>query len=163
MHKYFNAIYRQKYNLHFQPFIVALVSAGAPVKNTIPMIFGSNVGTSVTNTIVSMTHAGDREAFRRAFAAATVHDMFNWLAVILMTGLELTTGFLETASDWAVNKILDESGNNTEILRSNGGHGPDLLKPLTKPLTNLVVQVDKKVLIGWSFNVSTQRLLKIII
>ena len=31
--------------------IVALVSAGAPVKNTIPMIFGSNVGTSVTNTI----------------------------------------------------------------------------------------------------------------
>lgn len=45
--------------------IVALVSAGAPVKNAIPMIFGSNVGTSVTNTIVSMTQAGDREAFRR--------------------------------------------------------------------------------------------------
>ena len=35
--------------------IVALVSAGAPVKNTIPMIFGSNVGTSVTNNIDKKT------------------------------------------------------------------------------------------------------------
>ena len=58
--------------------IVALVSAGVEVKHAVPMIFGSNVGTSVTNTIVSMTQVGDREAFRRAFAAATVHDMFNW-------------------------------------------------------------------------------------
>ena len=135
--------------------IVALVSAGAPVKNTIPMIFGSNVGTSVTNTIVSMTQAGDREAYRRAFAAATVHDMFNWLAVIVMTVLELSSGFLEKASEVLVNQILDDAGNNTEILRNrSSGGGPDLLKPLTKPLTNLIVQVDKDVLIGWSFNVS---------
>jgi len=131
--------------------IVALVSAGAPVKNTIPMIFGSNVGTSVTNTIVSMTQAGDREAFRRAFAAATVHDMFNWLSVIVLTILELSTGFLETGSEYMVNAMLDDSNNSTEALKNVGGHSPDLLKPLTKPLTNLVVQVDKKVLIGWSF------------
>ena len=45
-------------------------------------------GTSVTNTIVSMTQAGDREVFRRAFAAATVHDMFNWLSVIFLSIFE---------------------------------------------------------------------------
>ena len=37
--------------------IVSLVSAGAGVRPAIPMIFGSNIGTSVTNTIVSMTQA----------------------------------------------------------------------------------------------------------
>jgi sodium-dependent phosphate cotransporter len=131
--------------------IVALVSAGAPVKNTIPMIFGSNVGTSVTNTIVSMTQAGDREAFRRAFAAATVHDMFNWLSVIVLTILELSTGFLEISSEYMVNAMLDDSSNSTEALKKVGGSSPDLLKPLTKPLTNLIIQVDRQVLIGWSF------------
>ena len=64
------------------------------MKNAIPMIFGSNIGTSVTNTIVSMTQAGEREAFRRAFAAATVHDMFNWLSVVVLTIIELSTGKL---------------------------------------------------------------------
>ena len=142
--------------------IVALVSAGAPVKNTIPMIFGSNVGTSVTNTIVSMTQAGDREAFRRAFAAATVHDMFNWLSVIVLTILELSTGFLEKSSEFMVNNMLDlEDFNNTAVVVPRNvttkGTGPDLLKPLTKPLTNLIVQVDKKILLGWSFNVSKAR------
>jgi sodium-dependent phosphate cotransporter len=36
---------------------VGLVSAGVlPVKTAIPMIYGANIGTSVTNTIVSMGH-----------------------------------------------------------------------------------------------------------
>merc|ERR1719238_319381 len=113
--------------------IVALVSAGAPVKNTIPMIFGSNVGTSVTNTIVSMTQAGDREAFRRAFAAATVHDMFNWLSVIVLTILELSTGFLEVSSEYMVNHMMDfDSENSTQAMKKIGKGSPDFLKPLTK-------------------------------
>ena len=79
--------------------------------------------------------------------------MFNWLSVIVLTILELSTGFLETSSEYMVNAMLDDSKNSTEALKNVGGHSPDLLKPLTKPLTNLVVQVDKKVLIGWSFQV----------
>ena len=50
---------------------------------------GTNVGTSVTNTIVSFTQISDRNEFRRAFAAATVHDMFNWLTVIILFVLEV--------------------------------------------------------------------------
>jgi sodium-dependent phosphate cotransporter len=122
--------------------IVALVSAGVEVRHAIPMIFGSNVGTSVTNTIVSMTQLGDREAFRRAFAAATVHDMFNWLTVIVMMILETTTGFLE----WMTEHMVEHMPISANV--SN----PDLLKPLTGPLTDLIVQMDKKVVLGWSFN-----------
>ena len=120
--------------------IVSLVSAGVEVRHAIPMIFGSNVGTSVTNTIVSMTQAGDRECFRRAFAAATVHDMFNWLAVVVLLCVEVATGFLEKLT-----KIMvDNMPLNTEV--SN----PDFLKALTKPFTKAIIQVDKDVLLGWS-------------
>ena len=101
-----------------------------------------------------MTQAGDRESYRRAFAAATVHDMFNWLSVIVLTILELSTGFLEISSEYMVNHMIDESNtNSTEAMKKIGKGSPDFLKPLTKPLTNLVVQVDKKVLLGWSFQV----------
>ena len=37
----------------------------------------------------------------------------------------------------------------------NSGHGGgvDILKTITKPFTNSIVQLDKKILLGWSFNV----------
>jgi sodium-dependent phosphate cotransporter len=38
----------------------------------IPIIMGANIGTSVTNTIVSFTQIGNKNEFRRAFAGATV-------------------------------------------------------------------------------------------
>ena len=56
----------------------------------VPIIFGSNIGTSVTNTIVSLTMAGDRKEFERAFSAATVHDMFNWCTIILAMIIEVS-------------------------------------------------------------------------
>ena len=65
-------------------FVVLTVSLA------IPIIMGANIGTSVTNTIVSFTQIGDRNEFRRAFAAATVHDMFNWLTVIVLFVVEIT-------------------------------------------------------------------------
>ena len=64
-------------------FVVLTVSLA------IPIIMGANIGTSVTNTIVSFTQIGDRNEFRRAFAAATVHDMFNWLTVIVLFVVEI--------------------------------------------------------------------------
>ena len=62
------------------------------MKIAIPIVMGANIGTSITNTIVSLTQAGDRNQFRRAFAGATVHDMFNWLTVITLLIVEVTTG-----------------------------------------------------------------------
>ncbi len=67
-----------------------MVGAGLNPEYAIPMIMGANIGTSVTNTLVAMTQAADREEFRRAFAGATVHDMFNWSTVIVMFTLEVS-------------------------------------------------------------------------
>jgi sodium-dependent phosphate cotransporter len=75
--------------------IVALVAAGAvTIEGAIPMVMGANIGTSVTNTLVSLAHVTRREEFQRAFSGATVHDFFNWLAVLILLPLELATGYL---------------------------------------------------------------------
>jgi sodium-dependent phosphate cotransporter len=74
---------------------VGLVAAGGlDVSRAIPIIMGANIGTSVTNTLVSVGHISRREEFRRAFAAATVHDFFNLISVIVLFPLQLTTNFM---------------------------------------------------------------------
>ena len=73
----------------FSSIIVAAIGAGLNVHIAVPMIMGANIGTSVTNTLVAMTQIGDRKEFERAFAAATVHDMFNWATVILLFTIEV--------------------------------------------------------------------------
>lgn len=76
--------------------IVGLVSAGSlPVGAAVPMIMGANLGTSVTNTIVSLAYMKKGGNFKSAFAAATVHDFFNVLSVAVLLPIEIATGFLE--------------------------------------------------------------------
>src|SRR5690606_17873309 len=60
--------------------IVGLVGSGAlPLATAVPMVMGANIGTTVTNTLVSLGHVRQGPEFRRAFAGATVHDFFNLL------------------------------------------------------------------------------------
>ncbi|KAK3879523.1 hypothetical protein Pcinc_015915 [Petrolisthes cinctipes] len=121
--------------------IVSMVSAGMlSVHTAIPMILGSNIGTSVTNTIVSLTQVGDRNEFRRAFAGATVHDMFNWLSVITFLIIELITGVLEYVSGALV----------SDLSWVNGGGEVKILKYITEPFTKVIIQLDKDVLHDWS-------------
>uniref|UniRef100_A0A096LVK7 Sodium-dependent phosphate transport protein 2A n=1 Tax=Poecilia formosa TaxID=48698 RepID=A0A096LVK7_POEFO len=116
---------------------VSFVSSGLmDVQSAIPIIMGANIGTSVTNTIVALMHAGDRDEFERAFAGATVHDCFNWLSVLLLLPLDVATGALRHMSQAVVNTLRLSSRDKA----------PELLKVLTKPLTKLVIQLDKSVL-----------------
>jgi solute carrier family 34 (sodium-dependent phosphate cotransporter) len=81
--------------------IVALVAAPdnpLPLANAVPMIMGANIGTTVTNTIVSMAHMARPAEFRRAFAVATCHDFFNLFAVATLLPLELATGYLRRSA-----------------------------------------------------------------
>ena len=55
------------------------------------MVMGANIGTTITNTLVSIGHIGRSAEFRRAFAAATVHDFFNIIVVGAAPAHELTT------------------------------------------------------------------------
>ena len=77
--------------------IVGLVAAPEnplPLANAVPMVMGANIGTTVTNTVVSLAHMGRREEFFRAFSVATCHDFFNFITVVVLLPLEMATGFL---------------------------------------------------------------------
>ncbi|MFQ6007480.1 MAG: Na/Pi symporter [Candidatus Zixiibacteriota bacterium] len=70
--------------------IVGLVSGGMlPFEAAVPMVMGANIGTSVTNTIVSLAHISRGDEFRRAFAGSTVHDFFNLCSVIVLLPLQI--------------------------------------------------------------------------
>ena len=93
--------------------IVGLVAAGQlPIETAVPMIMGANIGTSVTNTIVSLAHARRDEEFRLAFSAATMHDFFNLMAVAILLPLELTTHFLQRTATW-IAELLPGGSNAT--------------------------------------------------
>jgi len=79
--------------------VVALVGSGSmPIDTAIPIVMGANIGTSVTNTLVSLGHVTRGQEFARAFAASTVHDFFNIFAVIVIFPLQMATNFLGTLS-----------------------------------------------------------------
>ncbi|KFQ89475.1 Sodium-dependent phosphate transport protein 2A, partial [Phoenicopterus ruber ruber] len=108
------------------------------VRSAIPIIMGSNIGTSVTNTIVALMQAGDRSEFKRAFAGATVHDCFNWLSVLVLLPLEGVSGCLHHVTRLVVATFNIRSGKDA----------PDLLKIITEPFTKLIIQLDKSVITG---------------
>jgi sodium-dependent phosphate cotransporter len=89
---------------------------------------GANIGTSITNTIVSLTQAGDRNQFRRAFAGATVHDMFNWLTVITLLIVEVTTREFKyqktfVVSSSTIDVIISFVLHRLFVPRHDGNHG----------------------------------------
>ncbi len=91
--------------------IVGLVASGAlGVDDAVPMVMGANIGTTVTNTLVSLGHIRQSNEFRRAFAAATVHDFFNVLAVALLLPLELAFGIISSTAEWMSERLVGSAG-----------------------------------------------------
>ncbi len=75
--------------------VVGFVAMGMlSIENAVPIIMGANIGTTVTCAIVSLGHVARPVEFKRAFAAASVHDFFNLMTVCILFPLELMTGFL---------------------------------------------------------------------
>ena len=110
--------------------IVGLVAGGLPMAMAIPMVMGANLGTTITNTIVSLGHVRDRTEFRRAFAAATVHDFFNLMAVVIFLPLELMFGLLQHSAEWLANMLVGSANMSMK--------GMDFMKPLTAPAQQLI-------------------------
>ncbi|TFG39655.1 MAG: hypothetical protein E4H44_01655 [Candidatus Aminicenantes bacterium] len=91
--------------------VVALVGGGTmSVATAIPVVMGANIGTSVTNILVSLGHLSHGREFRRAFAAANVHDFFNVLAVLILFPLQLATNFLGILSSRLAELFYDIGG-----------------------------------------------------
>ncbi len=91
--------------------VVGIVGSGAmTMTNAIPIIMGANIGTTVTNTLVSIGHIGRREEFKRAITGGTVHDFFNIMCVAIMFPLELSFGLLSKTASWMSNIFIHVGG-----------------------------------------------------
>lgn len=112
--------------------VVGMVAGGVlTVENAIPIVMGSNIGTSVTNTLVSIGHIGRRQELRRSFAASTVHDFFNLLAVAILFPLQYFTNFLGLLAD-AMGRAFEATGGLTFS---------SPVKVITEPVSELVVDL----------------------
>ena len=89
--------------------IVGMAGGGLiELSSAVPMVMGANIGTTVTNTIISLGHLRHGEEFKRAFAASTVHDFFNILAVLIFFPLEMMFGILEKSAIFLGNLFFTE-------------------------------------------------------
>merc|ERR1719334_1804095 len=106
---------------------------------------GANIGTSITNTLVSMGHVGNRLELERAFAGATVHDMFNMLAVAVLLPLEVLI--------WAINgeggPIYWLSKGFTELLHGGSSSDATFTSPtqaIVEPVAVAIMDKNKYVI-----------------
>ncbi len=109
--------------------VVGMVASGVlSIQFAIPIMMGANIGTTVTNTLVSLGHITRKEEFKRAIAGATVHDFFNLICVAIMFPLNLMTGFLEKMATWLADIFVNAGGIKFT----------SPIKVITKPLINFI-------------------------
>jgi|TARA_B110000438_G_scaffold47069_1_gene47271 sodium-dependent phosphate cotransporter len=118
--------------------VVGMVAAGTfgddpilAVSAAIPYIMGANIGTSVTNTIVSLGHIVNKNEFKRAFSASIVHDFFNVLSVIILFPLQLYFGIISKTANWMASLFM---GAGTFTFKSP-------IKIITKPTVNAIKDI----------------------
>ena len=114
---------------------VSIVAGGGlTIASAIPIIMGANIGTSVTNTIVSLGSVTRKEEFRRAMAGATVHDFFNFLAVAILFPLELMFQFVSAPAAALTDSLANVGG--TELLSP--------VKAVTEPIAEYVIALSQE-------------------
>lgn len=112
--------------------VVGMVGGGAlTVPTAIPIIMGANIGTSVTNTLVSLANMNRSSEFRRSFAASIVHDFFNFCSVLVLFPLQYKTNFLGHSS--AIMADLFQHVGGLSYL--------NLVKAITSPVVKLLADL----------------------
>lgn len=114
--------------------IVRLAASGPavlPLANAIPMVMGANIGTSVTNIIVSLGHISRRDEFQRAFTGSMLHDLFNVCAVVVLLPLEHYF------------HMIEKSAHVLQVLFSDFGglKFSSFLGAVTKPVAKWIILV----------------------
>ena len=80
-----------------------------------------------------MGQMGDGDQLERAFAGATVHDMFNFMAVAILLPVEVVTGYLDALTGAMVKNADTEKGDKWE--------GP--VKKLVSPFGKKIIIANK--------------------
>lgn len=100
--------------------VVGLVATGffPDVRTAVPIIIGTNIGTSVTSSIVALAHISKKDEFHKAFSAGTLHDFFNLIAIIIILPLELMFGFLSNSALFLYDSLFSSISVSNEVSSS---------------------------------------------
>uniref|UniRef100_A0A914QFY4 Uncharacterized protein n=1 Tax=Panagrolaimus davidi TaxID=227884 RepID=A0A914QFY4_9BILA len=101
------------------------------VHQAIPIMFGAEMGASIMNALISLTQSGDRSQFRRAFAAATMNDIYNFLCYLLFLPIEILFAPVERLSALIVSPLSHMKTGKFQTLNA-----------LTDPLLDRIVQIN---------------------
>ena len=144
--------------------IVGMVSSGTlALSSAICMVMGANIGTTVTNTIVSMGHINKGNEFKRAFAASTVHDFFNILAVIILFPLERSFHFIQRLAEWIASLVFGKV-HSIDVLQEKSPikvavkYGAKIIEQFT--LDNNIIYLGVSVLMTFMMLYSLVKLLR---
>lgn len=122
--------------------VVSLVASGImTVQLAIPIVMGANIGTSVTNTIVSLGHFNNKEEFCRAFSGATVHDMFNYLSVAVLLPVEIITSAINGGNGGII--YLMTKAMMSSLEGAEGGTFKSPVKVIADPAVKFFLAMDK--------------------
>ncbi|MFY0689884.1 MAG: Na/Pi symporter [Cyclobacteriaceae bacterium] len=122
--------------------IVALVASNSLTLNyAIPMVMGANIGTTITSTIVSLSYMTRPDEFRKAIAAASVHDFFNIIIVSITLPLELKYGLLSKLSKALTAQLNLSYSNNSSYSGITSLSQPviDFLAAFLNPIAIIVL------------------------
>lgn len=110
--------------------LVGMVASGLiTIEGAIPIVMGANIGTTVTNALVSLTHITRSREFSRAFSGAIVHDIFNILSVAIFFPLQYFTNFLGRTAIF-MEQMFEGAG---------GLHFISPIKVMTKPVATMII------------------------
>eukprot|EP01083_Nonionella_stella_P046421 124319_1 len=116
--------------------VVGLVGSGGKntlqVAQAVPIIMGCNVGTALTETVVSFIYSSRPNEFEHAFAAGQLNWIFNSLTAALFLLIEHFSGALEKAS----------LGLAEAVTGGAQGSFDSPLKTIVTPLVGLFIQAD---------------------
>ena len=116
--------------------VVAAHAGNVTIAGAVPIVMGANIGTSVTNLLVSFSLITRTAEYRRGFAGAIVHDLFNLCSVAVLFPLELATGMLHKTA----------AATTSLVARAGGLRFTSFVDASVKPVSNAILEIFKGVI-----------------
>ncbi len=110
--------------------VVAAQEGTLTIAGAIPIVMGANIGTSVTNLLVSFSLITRTAEYKRGFAGAIVHDLFNLCSVAVLFPLELATGILHKTANASASLLA----------RAGGLRFTSVMDAAVKPISEAIVE-----------------------
>ncbi|CBY42068.1 unnamed protein product, partial [Oikopleura dioica] len=120
-------------------FITLVGSRLFEVSVGIYCIYGANVGTSITSTLVAFGNVANPTEFRSGMACAAIPAIYAYLIILFLFPLEILFQMMESLTELATQKYAACVGDDCQI--EDGGFDP--IAVITEPIQQYILVIDK--------------------